>query len=534
MVGLWNTQMNFNNYIWSLYRNSEEGRIAAPKDIATYIQSGERADKNIFSAECHYFEVNDGGIIEEGKQGTERINLREAIHHYVSEFEVANIEEAEQLFIKLIDDGIEWPFQNEGKNFILCFGGGKFHVSFYEDIFSSIEGLSAGLYDVYPEFFLPYLFSKCFDQLEKICQAFSIQLPEIPGKLKKRERAMYYLQVNRILYDFRHQYNLSAQDIVVFLYDFAPKSIDSNSRTETPLPSPSRVWFVIGGVGKNGDFQYLDSANDKSISFWQGNIETRKGDIILMWCASPRSYLHSIWRAIDDGFNDPFFYFYSLIRIGKPIKIPPISFAEFSKHPFLGDRPAVRSHFQGRSGTAFSIEDYTSIIEILQDKNFDVSILPSPPRSQLIDDINLHNEHDVEQMLLEPLLQNLGFIEKDWIRQFPLKMGRGKCYYPDYILGGNPIPGDERAFVLIECKLDIETKKAMKEAFVQAKSYALRLQSKILALAARRGLWIFQRRKEGFSIDHFLFKTWKELSHPDTLHQISLIIGKRKVENSII
>jgi len=34
-VGLWNTQMNFNNYIWSLYRNSEEGRAAASKDIVT-------------------------------------------------------------------------------------------------------------------------------------------------------------------------------------------------------------------------------------------------------------------------------------------------------------------------------------------------------------------------------------------------------------------------------------------------------------------------------------------------------------------
>ena len=344
---------------------------------------------------------------------------------------------------------------------------------------------------------------------------------------------MYYLHINRTLYDFRQRHNFSAQDLIAFLYDFAPKSIAPNSKTEISPPPASRVWFVIGGVGENGDFEYLDSVNDESISFWQGNIETRTGDIILMWCASPRSYLHSVWRALDDGFNDPFFYFYSLSRIGRPIKISPISFAEFSKHPFLGNRPAIRSRFQGRSGTAFSIEDYAAIIEMLQEKNFDVSILPSPPESQFINDVVLQNEREVEQMLVEPLLQNLGFIESDWIRQFPLRMGRGGCYYPDYILGGNPIPGDERAFALIECKLDIETKKEMKEAFVQVKSYALRLQSEILALAARRGLWIFQRRKEGFSIDHFLFKTWKELSHPDTLHQISLIIGKRKVENSI-
>ncbi len=525
--------MGFNTYIWSLYCNSEEGKAARAKKLAAYIQAGERYDGDIFHAECQYFEVKNDTIVEGGEQGTEKLNIREAIYHYTSQLKISSIEEAEQLFMQLVDDGVDWPFQWEGKDFILCFGGGKSHVSFYEDIFSSIEGVSAGLYDAHPDFFIPYFFSKYFDRLKKICQAFSIQLPEVPGKLKKRDRAMYYLKINRILYDFRHKHNLSPQDIVIFLYDFALNSLNSHAQSEIPLPSPSRVWFVIGGVEKNGDFQYLDSANQESISFWQGNIETRKGDIILMWCASPRSYLHSIWRAVDDGCNDPFFYFYSLIRIGRPIKIPPIPFAELSRHPLLGNRPAIRGRFQGRSGTAFSIEDYASIIEILKHKNFDISILPSPPKSQFFDDIRIANERDVEQLLVEPLLKRLGFTENDWIRQFPLKMGRGKCYYPDYVLGADTTPGDERAFTLIECKFAIETKKELKDAFVQAKSYALRLQSEIIILAANRGLWIFNRRKEGFSIDHFLYKTWKELSHPDILHDISLIIGKRKVENAI-
>ena len=49
----------------------------------------------------------------------------------------------------------------------------------------------------------------------------------------------------------------------------------------------------------------------------------------------------------------------------------------------------------------------------------------------------------------------------------------------------------------------------------------------MLVLAARRGLWIFEQRTEGFSIDHFTFKTWQELSHLDLLHEISLVIDKR-------
>ena len=82
---------------------------------------------------------------------------------------------------------------------------------------------------------------------------------------------------------------------------------------------------------------------------------------------------------------------------------------------------------------------------------------------------------------------------------------------------------------MIECKFDIETKKELKEAFVQAKSYALRLQASVLALAARRGFWVFRRRDDGFSLDHFIFKTRNELAHPDVLHEISQVLGKRAI-----
>lgn len=525
--------MEFNAFIWGLYRDSEEGRAVIARDVSEHLKSPEIADENAFYTECNYFEVIDDDLVDNGIHGVEKVDLRNLIQEYASEHTVTNIDDAEKLFIEIADEGVAWSFENEEKNFQLVFGGGDNDASWYSDIFSAIEGLSAGLHDAHPEFYAPYLFARRFDQFEKICHSFDIPLPEVPGKLKKRERALYYLSINRALYDFRKHHNLSPQELIAFLYHFATKNTMCLPETEGDLPPASRVWFVIGGVGGTGDFEYLDSADDESVGYWQGSLETRKGDIILMWCASPRSYLHSVWRALDEGFNDPYFYFYSLIRIGQPIRITPIPFAEFSKHPFLGSKPAVRAHFQGASGTPFSIEDYTAICELLLGKGFDISVLPPPPATKDFADVSLQNERDVEQILVEPLLINLGFTENDWIRQFPLRMGRGERNYPDYVLGGNPSPGEESAFALIECKLDIESKKDMKEAFVQAKSYALRLQSSVLALAARRGLWIFHRRDDGFSIEHFLFKTWSELAHPDALHQVSLIIGKRRIESSI-
>jgi hypothetical protein len=114
---------------------------------------------------------------------------------------------------------------------------------------------------------------------------------------------------------------------IAFLYDFAPRVLAAEQDAE--LPPPSRVWFTMGGISDNGDFEFLDKADSNTTARWQGNVETRRGDVILMWCVAPRSYLHSIWRALDDGFADPFFYFYNSMRIGRCIKLPPVCFREF-------------------------------------------------------------------------------------------------------------------------------------------------------------------------------------------------------------
>ncbi|MDP1634905.1 MAG: hypothetical protein Q8L69_09510 [Gallionellaceae bacterium] len=523
--------MEFNRFVWNLYRDSQEGRAAIERDLAEFIEPDTLSrGAAAFTCPLNYCEVLNDEFLENGIHRIVDINVRQEIREYSAEQAITSLDEAEKLFADIADEGVVLSDDDEGKSFGSIFGGGAFNPDLYRDVLSNIDGVSAGLHDAHPEFFIPYFFPRRFDKFQKICHFFGITLPEIPGKLQKRERALYYLDVNRALYDFRKNHELSPQELNAFLYDFAQKNITVKESSE--LPRPSRIWFVIGGVG-NADFDYLDAIDKNSSNYWQGNLETRRGDIILMWCASPRSYLHSIWRALDEGFNDPYFYFYSMIRVGDPIKIAPIPFSKFSKHPLLGQIPAVRACFQGASGKAFPVDGYAVICELLQQQGFDISLLPSPPAVEEFSATVLENERDVELKLLEPLLRNLGFAETDWIRQFSIRMGRGERNYPDYLLGADPRAGEECALAVIECKFDINTSKDLKEAFVQAKSYALRLQAKMLALAARRGLWLFQGRSDGFSIDHFSFKTWGELSHPDVLHEVSLVIGKRVIEVAI-
>lgn len=520
--------MEFNRFLWNLYRDSQEGRAAIERDISEFVEPDALLQEaTAFACRLSVYEELNGEFIEH----SEDVNLRKKIKEYAAEQSITGLDEAEKLFSDVADECISLPFHNaQGKSFRADFGGGKEDPEYYSDVFLNIGGVSAGLHDAHPEFFIPYFFPRRFDKFQKICHFFSITLPDIPGKLQKRERALYYLRVNRALYNFRKMHELSPRELNAFLYDFAPKNIAIKESNE--VPSPSRIWFVIGGVG-NDDFEYLDSIDKSSTNYWQGNLETRRGDIILMWCASPKSYLHSIWRALDEGFNDPYFYFYSMIRVGDPIKITPIHFAEFSKHPLLGAMPAVRAHFQGTSGKAFSVDGYVAICELLQQRGFDTSLLPSPPVVEEFSADGLENERDVELKLLEPLLWKLGFTEADWIRQLSVRMGRGERNYPDYVLGGDPRHGEESALTVIECKFDISTSKELKETFIQAKSYALRLQAKMLILAARRGIWIFQERSDGFSIEHFTFRTWGELSHPDVLHEVSLLAGKRAIEAAI-
>lgn len=433
--------MVFNSFVWGLYKDSEEGKTALSKDIAEFVYYFEDAEGDPFGLICPVFEVIDGKIIKDREGREEGIDIRGSIENFALGFQIADIDDAEKFFTQIVDEGVVWNFKHREEDLALCFGCGELETPIYEDIYSFIEGLTAGLHDTYPEYFTPYFFANRFDQFEKICHEFSITLPEVPGKLKKRERALYYIHINRELYKFRIKHNLSPKELVAFLYDFAPKSILKNEEIEADLPPASRVWFIIGGVG-DGDFNKLDAIDSESMLLWQGNLEMRKGDIALMWCVSPRSYLHSVWRALDDGYNDPFFYFYAMTRIGKPVKITPIPFADFSNHPFLSSRPAVRARFQGRGGSPFTLEEYAAIVEILQEKGFDTSLLPSPPEAQFLSDVALQSERDVETVFVEPFLQSVGLTEKDWIRQFSLRMGRGQRNYPDYVLGGDATPGD--------------------------------------------------------------------------------------------
>mgnify|MGYP006988879198 CR=1 FL=1 len=82
-------------------------------------------------------------------------------------------------------------------------------------------------------------------------------------------------------------------------------------------------------------------------------------------------------------------------------------------------------------------------------------------------------------------------------------MGRGERNFPDYALFPKGKKGEETAQFLWEAKFTISNKRQLQDAFLQAKSYAMRLQSAGFGLVAKEGIWL------SFSKDSFLFEKIK-------------------------
>ncbi|UVV76756.1 hypothetical protein NXW84_01080 [Bacteroides fragilis] len=99
------------------------------------------------------------------------------------------------------------------------------------------------------------------------------------------------------------------------------------------------------------------------------------------------------------------------------------------------NNPLVRKNFQGVNGCSVNGEDYSELIRMMETKGFHIEVLPKLYAPILPKDIIIEYEHDVEQLLLEPLLNSMGWYEnKDFIRQLPIQAGRGHRVFPDYAL----------------------------------------------------------------------------------------------------
>ena len=202
------------------------------------------------------------------------------------------------------------------------------------------------------------------------------------------------------------------------------------------------------------------------------------------------------------------------------MNIPHITLKELQTDEYFSKHPLVKKNFQGVNGCSVNGEDYSELIRMIVTKGFDIEVLPKLYAPILPKDIIIEYEHDVEQLLLEPLLNSMGWYEnKDFIRQLPIQAGRGHRIFPDYALHYDNKPDEEKAKVLIEAKLHMKNNQDIEAAFLQARSYAQLLESSVIVLCDKVGLIVYEK-KDSFDRDRYKKYHWIEFENPDVFNEL--------------
>ena len=273
--------MQFNAFVWELYKESERGQGVLER-WSRFRNTGENGN----------FDENGATVVK-------------AARDYAGKFEVNSLEEASTAFEGLVRSGLSvvWP-DSPSSTDILDIKG----------ITDFIREVSAGLFLAHPDYFIPYSFTTEFDMLLRVSEAFGLPLPPTPGKRDRVGRALLYGYINEAFHEFRKRHNLSVVEMCAFLYDFVFPFVVEDDKSE--LPAPSKVWPIIAGAYNSSDFEWIEAATWDSVSSWNGNPNVRRGDVLVMYSVTPHKCIHSVWRALTDGFSDPFSYYYTTVWVG--------------------------------------------------------------------------------------------------------------------------------------------------------------------------------------------------------------------------
>lgn len=400
----------------------------------------------------------------------------------------------------------EWIIDNEEIN-------DKNYFAIFSDYIELITTSSALLL---PELYIPYYFKYCFNVLEYIFETFNIELPPIPAKKDYTNRFFYYGEICASLQNFRQEHNLSIPELWAFIYDYAPKCVGGLQYIHDikDLPEPRSAFFI----GGQDDPQYF---KDNDITFWQCNPDTRIGDMIVMYLLSPDSRIGYVWRSVSAGFNDPFFWYYRCCYIAHPqkVKSEALTLKNMKNDSKIKQMPIVKKNMQGVNGIEIPPSIYNHILE---QTNSNHIIQISCP--EIAESLEIKLEKDVEQKLLEPLLEKLGYSKGDYITQFRVRMGRNEKIIPDYAIFPTYTPGYETAQFIWEAKKTIPNQKQLEIDIPQAVSYARRLKSQGCALVAQEGIWIMTKDDDYKKV--VFHCTWNELNNIDTFKRLQNIAGK--------
>lgn len=366
----------------------------------------------------------------------------------------------------------------------------------YRNKAAEIPLLSLFFYYLFNDF-KPILLPRRFDIIQRNCNALGIDMPSIPRTNDYKFYLSYFYDICESWNSFQKDNDLTDAELCACIYDFANLLIEES--TNTDLPKPTNIWLT-GASGK-GDFDFLDSlgeiAGENRENIWACNERTRRGDIIVLYCTSPRSYIHSIWRSNSEGIFNPFDYYHCRTTICNGVLTPYVTFNDLKNDEYMSEMPIVRKNLQGINGVELSAQDYAELLRLIEQKGGDISAFPRLYEAEDIDFGEIKLEKDVEEKILIPLLRKLGYTEDDWTRQLSRKTGRGTRAIPDFVFFAKGDKHFETAPFVIEAKLDMSLMRNRINDFEQALSYASMLRSSLMGLCDKERLIIYRVDSNG-------------------------------------
>ena len=384
--------------------------------------------------------------------------------------------------------------------------------------------------------YIPILNQNRFDIFQKHCALLGIELPEFPKTKNYREFFLYYFDVCKTLNAFSEENNLSQAELCACIYDFAMMLSDENNVTE--LPAPVNVWFT--GAKGESQFIFLDNLlkkQDTNINHvWACNERTKRGDIVVMYCTSPRSYIHSIWRADSNGIFNPFAYYQKMTTVCEGIEVPKVTFQDLKDDSVWGQAPIVKKNLQGLNGVEITAAQYERLIDIFKIKGMDIKKIPRLFSTKSISFGTINIEKDVEEKILIPILKEIGYTEENWTRQLRLKAGRNEKAIPDFVFFPQGEKHFETAPFVIEAKYDFSSMLEFQKAFSQCFSYAKMLQAKLIGICDKERFLIYKiNMNGGFDREVPIFENhWRAIySTPTIGARLKQIIGAEVVKEYI-
>ena len=487
-----------NRYIWELYLNSGGTRVVELFRKNLEDELTEEYAEEIALMHKRYCPM-------EGLSNEIENQLKALAEEYRNiKNEADDAEMSEELYGDPLDD-LYKQYEGDLGNPADIFADFAYMLPFY----------STNLAILYPEEYVPYYYRLNYNVLQKIADTFDIELPTIPAKKEYKKRFFFYADVSRALISYGKENNLSQYELYAFLYDFAPKYIGGkDSYIIKDLPEPHSAYFI--GASESDRYLYK---NKDIIDLWQCSPETRAGDMIVMYIRTPVSAVNSIWRACSLGFNDPFFFYYRCVYISSPVGIKPFSLAEIKKDPVFKELPIVRKNMQGVNGVELKPSVYNYLVAKSGSQVNTLEYVETKCEGEY------SREKDVEEKLIVPLIQKLGYREDDYKRQMYVEIGNhNNTLIPDFVLLPNERRGSASAFAIIEAKRSIPYKKKLEDVMVQAKSYAKLLTARYCVVAAQEKIWIAERRD---NYDSFIFEaSWEQLNDADVFFDLDKMLGK--------